>query len=312
MNLVALPGTGRKTTQLGFGCAYLVSDGLGRIESRRLLDEAYDSGIRHFDTAPRYGQGFNEELLGRFFACHKGEITVTTKYGLLPPTQNKRIIDAIRRRYKFFPGFLFGPMGGKKASYRVAEAKASLAESLRKLQLDHIDLFLMHEPEPSDLRNDGLLRFLEESQKAGQIGSFGIGSTEANVSKLYAQRRPYCPVMMFEWGCHKPKIDLTGSYRIHFRSAAPAEKVFKERLSKNPAEMRSWSDAVGLDLTEGDNLYALCLRAAMASYPESIVLFSSRYSQHIRRNVEIAEDRSFDVPTTKFLGLVNGAQSKAK
>lgn len=309
MNLVSLPGTGRKTTQLGFGCAYLDSDGTGRIAARSLLDAAYNAGIRHFDTAPRYGQGFNEALVGRFLASHKGELTVTTKYGLLPPTPNKRIIDAIRRRYKFFPGFLFGPMGGKKASYRIADAKASLETSLSKLQVDHIDMFLMHEPEPSDLRNPELLKFLQESQKAGKIGSFGVGATEAAVPKLYAQRRSFCPVMMFEWGCHKPKLDLSEAYRMHFRTAAPSEKYFKSLLEKDPKELRRWCDAVDVDLMEGDNLYALCLKASIAAFPNSLILFSSRYALHIRRTVEIVEDSSLDKAAVKFLEL---AQSKAK
>ena len=304
MNLVEVPGTGRKTTQLGFGCSYLNTSGPGAIDSRRLLDEAYDCGIRHFDTAPRYGQGSCEALLGRFLSCHKGETTVTTKYGLLPPTQTKRIVDAVRRRVKVFPGFLFGPMGGKRGSYKVTEAKASLAESLTNLQTDHIDLFLLHEPNPSDLKNDEFLKFLEESQKDGKIGNFGIGGNASEVPGLFSKSRPYCPVLQFEWSCHQRHVEIPGSYPIHFRAGVPAAKFFKEKFASQPNLAREWSDVVGLDLNEGDNLYALCLKASIAAYPNSLVLFSSRHSIHIRRNVEIVEDAALEKPASLFLGIV--------
>ena len=50
----------------------------------RLLECAFDQGIRHFDTAPLYGMGLAEEVLGRFVRERRGEITLTTKFGLVP------------------------------------------------------------------------------------------------------------------------------------------------------------------------------------------------------------------------------------
>lgn len=50
----------------------------------RLLEAAFDQGIRHFDTAPLYGMGLAEEVLGRFARSRRGDITITTKFGLAP------------------------------------------------------------------------------------------------------------------------------------------------------------------------------------------------------------------------------------
>lgn len=50
----------------------------------RLLEHAFDQGIRHFDTAPLYGMGLAEEVVGRFARGRRGEITITTKFGLAP------------------------------------------------------------------------------------------------------------------------------------------------------------------------------------------------------------------------------------
>jgi len=51
----------------------------------RLLEQAFDQGIGHFDTAPLYGMGLAEEVVGRFARGRRGEITITTKFGLFPP-----------------------------------------------------------------------------------------------------------------------------------------------------------------------------------------------------------------------------------
>ncbi len=52
----------------------------------RLLDVAFEEGITHFDTAPLYGQGLAESLLGRFARSRREALTITTKFGLVPKT----------------------------------------------------------------------------------------------------------------------------------------------------------------------------------------------------------------------------------
>jgi choline dehydrogenase-like flavoprotein len=74
---IHLPHTNATTSQLGFGCAYLLGQGLDREASRRVLDAAWDAGIRHFDAARLYGMGDTETMLGEFLRTHP-EATVTT------------------------------------------------------------------------------------------------------------------------------------------------------------------------------------------------------------------------------------------
>jgi aryl-alcohol dehydrogenase-like predicted oxidoreductase len=52
----------------------------------RLLEVAFEEGITHFDTAPLYGQGLAESLLGRFASSRREALTITTKFGLVPKT----------------------------------------------------------------------------------------------------------------------------------------------------------------------------------------------------------------------------------
>src|SRR5947209_18236948 len=94
MERLELGTTGRTTTRLGFGCSSLMG-AQGKKESLALLEAAYDAGVRHFDVAPLYGFGQAEGCLGEFLAGRRGEVTVTTKYGI-PPAKNPGLIGFAR------------------------------------------------------------------------------------------------------------------------------------------------------------------------------------------------------------------------
>jgi D-threo-aldose 1-dehydrogenase len=61
MKRIPLFGLTVQPTVLGFGCAALM--GRGERHAQRLLETAFDAGIRHFDLAPLYGQGDAEKAL---------------------------------------------------------------------------------------------------------------------------------------------------------------------------------------------------------------------------------------------------------
>src|SRR5215469_15174156 len=90
MHTIPLAGTNRQTTRLGFGCGNLMG-ATNRRESLKLLESAFEAGIRHFDVAPMYGYGEAETCLGEFLQHHRGQITVTTKFGIAPPKKSTLI-----------------------------------------------------------------------------------------------------------------------------------------------------------------------------------------------------------------------------
>ncbi len=87
MQTIPLANTTRQTTRLGFGCGSLMG-ATNRRDSLKLLEAAYEAGIRHFDVAPMYGYGEAESCLGEFLQHHHGQITVTTKFGIAPPKKS--------------------------------------------------------------------------------------------------------------------------------------------------------------------------------------------------------------------------------
>jgi D-threo-aldose 1-dehydrogenase len=309
---VQLPGKpGRDTSCLGFGCAFLLAKDIGRSKSRRLLDLAWDSGIRHFDVARAYGQGHTEAILGDFLRTHP-QATVTTKYGLFPPSTTTRIAAGVQRRIPGLKKWIFDATRRRRARWNGSEGRASLERSLRLLKRDLIDLFLLHEPLPGDLGNDDLLAALEKAKEEGKIGEFGIGGDYTRIPDLIAQRKNFCRVLQFEWSVIGPDLQLPEVYRIHYRVFAPAARRVIARFEKEPALVRRWSDAVGKELKDPAVLSSLLLRAALDAWPDSLAIFSTANEAHVRENVETCANARLTTAATKLTALLRESDVGAR
>ena len=106
MEIIPFANTGRQTTRLGFGGSGIMG-ALDRRQSLSMLRAAYDAGVRHFDTAPMYGYGEAESCLGEFLREVRGQVTITTKFGIPPPDSNAvtRLARVVARPVlQTFPG----------------------------------------------------------------------------------------------------------------------------------------------------------------------------------------------------------------
>jgi aryl-alcohol dehydrogenase-like predicted oxidoreductase/choline dehydrogenase-like flavoprotein len=292
------------TPQLGFGCSYLLGPGIDRVKSLRLLEAAYDAGIRHFDTARLYGQGETEALLGEFLR-RRPDATVTTKFGLEPPNLLQRAGTAAGRRVRQLEGVAQRLRGDGKARFDAARARASLERSLRALGREQVELFLLHEPERTDLVHDDLLAFLHEARAVGKIGNFGIGGEGSRVAELYATRRAYTPVMQFEHSIFGPAIAVPESIRVHYRTFARAASALSERFAADRGLGWWWSEMAGADLREPQVLAQLLLRASLDEHPEALTLFSTSSEEHIYQNATVAQDSSLIEPARRLRKLVS-------
>ncbi len=315
LGVIELANTGRRTTRLGFGCSRLMG-GTSRRVSLRLLEAAYESGIRHFDVAPMYGFGEAEDCLGEFISQHRADVTVTTKFGI-PAGRNHRWLNAAKllargvlnhlpkaaehvRKVSADPGTHIS-----RVPFTAAEAKTSLERSLRKLRTDHIDLWLLHEPRASDLQDDGLLRFLEDAVSSGKAGSFGVGSESRHIRALQAEKPGYCRALQFEWSAFDAMLPELPPFRIHHRSLTENFRTRHQWLVSDPARLEAWSRTVDRDLRNRSALASLMLRASLDCNPGSIVLFSSGSPEHIRDNVRISEDHSLRKPALSLQALAH-------
>ncbi|TDC45510.1 aldo/keto reductase [Micromonospora sp. KC207] len=121
--------------------------------TRAVVDAALDAGITLFDTADIYGepQGTSEELLGQALKGRRDEVVLATKFGMDMHGLN---------------GADFGARGSRRYIARAVEA------SLRRLGTDHIDLYQMHEPDPST-PIDETLAALDDLVRAGKVRYLG-------------------------------------------------------------------------------------------------------------------------------------------
>jgi D-threo-aldose 1-dehydrogenase len=319
MEQIALGTSGRHTTRLGFGCSSLMG-ATNRRDSLKLLETAYDAGIRHFDVAPKYGYGEAESCLGEFLQRHRGEVTVTTKYGIARPRRSsllrlgRRIagpivkqIPQVKRRLARAANIATG--NSSRPSFSVAEAKASLDRSLAALRTDHIDLWLLHEVEARDLQDDNLLRLLEAEVKAGTIGSFGIGSSANKIPALLADHPAYCRTLQYEWSVldlpiPDAPIQHSEPFRIHHRALTDNFRAIHTALINNKPLCQRWSASTNTDLSNPEALANLMLKASLLMNPSSIILFSSKNPAHIQANVHLVADTTLEPSARELYNLV--------
>jgi aryl-alcohol dehydrogenase-like predicted oxidoreductase len=186
---------------------------------------------------------------------------------------------------------------------------------LRALRTERIDLLLLHEATADDLREDsggeGLMRMLEDAVAAGTIGSFGVDGEREMVRTLAIKRPRYSRTMQFEWSVMDAPVPAMPGFRIHHRARTDNFAGFHAGLLEDRVRCAKWSETVGADLADGCVLASLMLKAALMENPESVILFSSKNPEHIRRNVETAGDAALEAPAKKLYGVVQ-AQAKGR
>jgi len=146
-------------SEVGFGVWTLASDWWGHVDDKQgLLHAALDAGINFIDTAPVYGDGgLGEELLAEVLATHRDEIVLTTKCGY--------DIEADRK----YPGQSERPHDWDPASIR-----HQLEGSLRRLGIEHIDLYQLHNPRIEPILADDLWAELEALRSEGKVRELGV------------------------------------------------------------------------------------------------------------------------------------------
>jgi D-threo-aldose 1-dehydrogenase len=161
---------------LGYGAANVgnLFRELSDDQAWAVLDAAWESGVRYYDTAPHYGLGLSEKRLGAFLQTKpRDEFVVSTKAGrLLRP--NPDFGGGLDTAHDFFvPDDL-----QRVWDFSDAGIRASLDESRERLGLDRIDLVFLHDPERHDLDLALAEGFpaLEAIRAEGGVRAIGIGS----------------------------------------------------------------------------------------------------------------------------------------
>jgi len=148
-----------EVSEVGFGVWTLASNWWGEVEDKQgLLHAALDSGINFIDTAPVYGEGgLGEDLLVDILKTHRDEIVLTTKCGY--------DIEADRK----WPG-----QSERPHDWRPESLRAQLEGSLRRLGIECIDLYQLHNTRIDPILDDALWNELEKFRAEGKIRELGV------------------------------------------------------------------------------------------------------------------------------------------
>ena len=287
---------------LGFGTTSLMGVATSK-ERLALLEVAFESGIRHFDTAPYYGYGEAERLLGGFMAGKRDQLTITTKYGIQPHAVVKsRWVNLLARRILQLLPTLKKTLSSKaqsltkKLPFTAAAARQSLDQSLTALKTDRVDLFLLHEPTYEDASAEDMHQFLEEEVKRGRIRAFGCGGEFAVIQSIASAKLSTAHWLQFEDNALSRRIEgirATGARCITFRTFHQALKDLTQWLETDLARYTDWERQLQVELRSKGNLGGLLQAVSHARNPDGIVLFSTRRADRIRSAVEVASGKVF-------------------
>ncbi|MET7653256.1 aldo/keto reductase [Streptomyces sp. NPDC005486] len=124
-------------------------------EATALVDAALEGGINLIDTADMYGDGESEEMVGKAIVGRREDIVLATKAGM--PMGDERNHRGSSRRWLV----------------------TELDNSLRRLGVDHVDLYQIHRWDPST-GDEETLSALTDLQRAGKIRYFGSSTFPAH------------------------------------------------------------------------------------------------------------------------------------
>ncbi|NEA36552.1 aldo/keto reductase [Streptomyces sp. SID13031] len=164
---------------MGISVAYGDTD---LTEARATLEHAFELGVTLFDTADAYGFGDNERFLAPFFAAHRDELVIATKFGL------RRLED--------------GTLDIRNDPDYV---RTSADASLQRLGVDEIDLYYMHRRDP-EVPLEDMVGAMAELVAAGKVKHLGLSEVTGDELAAAHAIHPIAAVQS-EWSLFSRDIE---------------------------------------------------------------------------------------------------------
>lgn len=299
------------THRLGFGCGRL-NGGADKATSLRLIHAALDQGIRYFDTAPPYGLGASESVLGEALEGRQENVIVATKAGLARPASPGLLQKAravVKPMAQWVPGLrqavlrgmaLRAPAGNFEAGF----IARSFETSLRQLRRERVDCLLLHEAQADDTLAP-LQELLDRCIEQGRLGAYGSSTGEPmnQLVRFGAVSQYRSPAPGAEWTPVAPADVLHGALRFVAPSIGPA----MERDPQLKARLASLLPA-GTDPASATG--SLALAYALARF-ESRLLISTREPQRLIRTLDELRHITASAQWLPAMSALHGAFKRA-
>lgn len=172
-------------------------------DSVRAIHHALNKGVNWIDTAPIYGLGRSEEVVGKALRGIRGEVIIATKCGLVWDDQRE-----ISNRLT------------------AASVREEAENSLRRLQTDHIDLYQMHWPDPQEEMEEAWST-MADLVKEGKVRYIGVSNFSTEQMEILGAVHPIAslqpPYSMLRRDIEKSQIPYCGENGIGIVAYSPLQ-----------------------------------------------------------------------------------------
>jgi len=234
-------------SELTLGCMSLGTD---LKKAMKMVDTALDAGINHLDTADLYDFGKNEEIVGEAIKHKRDKIILTSKVG--------NHFDAEKEDWFWDPSR--------------EHIKNGIKDSLRRLQTDYIDLYMLHGGTIDDPLDESIAA-MDDLKRDGLIRAYGVSSIRPNVIRWYLEHADIDAVMMqYSVLDRRPEeewLDTLKQNQISVLSRGPLAKGMVSHQAMEQIEKKAQSGY--LDYTY-DELRAIYNKLSNISHEQNMSL----------------------------------------
>jgi len=188
-------------------------------ESVATIHRALDLGVTFFDTADMYGPFINEELVGRALSGRRHQVVLATKFG------NERAPDGTRIGVNGRPEYV----------------RSACDASLRRLGVDHIDLYYQHRVDP-DTPIEDTVGAMAELVAAGKVRHLGLSEAAPTTIRRAHAVHPIT-ALQTEWSLWTRDPETNGVLRtvrelgIGFVAYSPLGRGFLSGAFQKPEDL---------------------------------------------------------------------------
>jgi len=163
-------------SEVGFGVWTVAAGWWGEFsddQAADLLRRALDLGVTFFDTGDTYGNGRGETILAKAFGGQRDKVVIGTKFGYDFYTNPDLNRGQRERPHDWSPKFV----------------RFALEQSLKRLETDYIDLWMLHNPRMDAIQKDDLFALLDDLKAEGKIRAYGASLDRPSPAPSTATRR---------------------------------------------------------------------------------------------------------------------------